>query len=380
MDLGFEAFDLSAEPTRALGQAAHKIIRPLAVGQVPRPVEGLAQRLDGEGVEARPQIRERGVHASGRLPHIQAACDGQPRVYLVKPLGQAVVAQSLHANPREQFSESLGDRISEPVVPAQRIAIETSFAQQTLIEVGAVIGLHSGHIEEPVLDAAQEAQPFLNGRDRRIRMYEHQVAHARDATLVQLLQDRERMLGVALSPEQSSLLGTGKLDAKKTAGQPNFGEASRDGLGHPFSAQHAPEGKLGNLRRLEPVLQIGKPIEGVCLAVGQDVLVDKVRVAVARARQPCQLVSHVILRCAGEFLPRLTRATPAANDLRADLPRPRRLAGPRGRSNCTGRRNLAWQTYGHLAAEHAHAFVPDGKQRGGKRVEHVGRRAVARAG
>ena len=125
-------------------------------------------------------------------------------------------------------------------------------------------------------------------------MHEHQVAHARDASLVQLLQDRERVLGVALSLEPSPLLGAGKLDAKKTTGQPNLGEASRDGLGHPFSTQHAPESKLGNLRGVQPPVQIGKPGQSVCLAVGQDVLVDKVRVAVARARQPCQLVSHVI--------------------------------------------------------------------------------------
>jgi hypothetical protein len=80
---------------------------------------------------------------------------------------------------------------------------------------------------------------------------------------------------------------------RKTAGQPYFGEASRDGLGHPFSTQHASQSKLGKLRGLEPALQIGKPSQGVCLAVGQSVLVDEVRVAMARARQPGQLVSHV---------------------------------------------------------------------------------------
>ena len=102
------------------------------------------------------------------------------------------------------------------------------------------------------------------------------------------------MLGVALSPEQSPLRGAGKLDAKKTACQPYLGETSRDGWGHPFRTQHAPERKLGNLRGFQPALQVGKPSQGVCFAVGQDVFVDKVRVAMARAGQPCQLVSDVI--------------------------------------------------------------------------------------
>jgi len=43
---------------------------------------------------------------------------------IVKSLGQAVVAECLHANPRQQFGESLGDRIGEPVIPAQRIAAQ----------------------------------------------------------------------------------------------------------------------------------------------------------------------------------------------------------------------------------------------------------------